>query len=232
MARQPLAAVVIVVTALALNSGGAAAADSVTAVINVADQLSVNATNISTLEGAAIHGPIATFVDSNRGAPASAFTATVHWGDGSRSPGVVAGISGSFSVTATHVYAEEGSYRLTILIQEAAGSHAASTGIARISDAPLSARGRNIGGGRTLNAVVASFGDGDPRGTITDYAAVISWGDGATSAGTISVADGGGFLVRGAHRYGGFGRFTIAIVIRDSGGAHRTVATHVVLVGP
>jgi hypothetical protein len=228
--RQRLAAAVIVVIAVALNSGGAAA-DSLTAIISVADQLSVNATNISTLEGAAIHGPIATFTDSNRGTPAGAFTATVIWGDRSRSPGVVGGTSGSFSVTAAHVYAEEGSYRLTIRLQESAGSHASGTGIARISDAPLSARGRNISGGRTIDAIVASFGDADPQGTITDYAAVILWGEGSTSVGTIAAADGGEFLVRGAHRFHRGGRFTIEIMIRDAGGVHTTAVTHV-LVGP
>jgi hypothetical protein len=232
MTRKLLSALVLVVI-LGLNDGVAAAAGtSVRAVIQVADQLRVNATNISTPEGAAIQGPIATFSDSNPVAPASAFAATVRWGDRSTSSGVVAGTDGSFSVTASHVYIEEGSYRVTVLIVETQAGQAASSGTARISDAPLSARGRNISGSRRLNAVLAAFSDADPRGTITDYAAVISWGDGSTSVGTIAAANGGAFLVRGVHRYRSAGRFTAQILIRDAGGARTTVATHVVVVGP
>jgi hypothetical protein len=47
---------------------------------------------------------IASFVAFDANAPASAFTATIDWGDGTSSPGTVAGADGSFTVQGGHAY--------------------------------------------------------------------------------------------------------------------------------
>jgi hypothetical protein len=44
--------------------------------------------------------------------PASAFTATIDWGDGTSSAGVVAG-GGSYAVLGSHTYADEGASPVT-----------------------------------------------------------------------------------------------------------------------
>ena len=55
------------------------------------------------------------------------------------------------------------------------------------------------------NAVVATFTDSDPRGTPSDYQAVIDWGDGflttASAAEDTIVRTDGGFRVLGSHTY-------------------------------
>ncbi|MBV8912619.1 MAG: hypothetical protein JOZ05_06230, partial [Acetobacteraceae bacterium] len=51
---------------------------------------------------------VASFTDSNAADPASGFTATITWGDGTSSAGTVAGANGAFTVTAGHTYADEG----------------------------------------------------------------------------------------------------------------------------
>jgi hypothetical protein len=198
---------------------------SVSAVVPIADQLSVRATNIATSEGASISGPIATFTDSDAARPSSAFSATVIWGDGTSSAGTVAGASGSFSVTASHVYAEEGSYPIRVSVQQAPnGSRAGARGTATISDAALSAVGTHVSSGVDLHAVVATFTDADPGHLVTDYTALIKWGDGSHSAGKVS-AQGGGFAVTGAHQYGHPGSYTITIAIADTGGARASATT-------
>jgi hypothetical protein len=52
-------------------------------------------------------GAVATFTAPQNNAPASAYTATINWGDGSSSPRVVSG-SGQFTITASHTFAGGG----------------------------------------------------------------------------------------------------------------------------
>src|SRR5262249_24069755 len=55
-----------------------------------------------------INTTVATFSDNNLGDVAASFTAQIDWGDGSTSPGIIVGSSGSFSVQGGHTYADEG----------------------------------------------------------------------------------------------------------------------------
>ncbi|HJT35300.1 MAG TPA: DUF4214 domain-containing protein, partial [Pirellulales bacterium] len=61
-----------------------------------------------------VNVPVATFTASNAQEPASAFTVTIHWGDGSSSPGT-ATLSGSqYTITGSHAYGDEGSFTAKI----------------------------------------------------------------------------------------------------------------------
>jgi len=54
---------------------------------------------------------VATFFDLNSPGPVADYSAVIHWGDGTNSPGTVIGFGGgSFSVTGSHTYAEESTY--------------------------------------------------------------------------------------------------------------------------
>jgi hypothetical protein len=64
----------------------------------------------------------------------------------------------------------------------------------------------------------------------SDYSATIDWGDGSSSAGTVSPGTGHGpYTVTGSHTYGSTGTFTITTTIKDVGGS-TTVATCTTLV--
>jgi phage gpG-like protein len=69
---------------------------------------------------------------------------------------------------------------------------------------------------------VATFSDADPGCTASDYTASIKWGDGSTTAGTIS----GHFTVTGTHTYASTGTRTITVAIHDAGGATATARSH------
>ena len=209
----------------------AASSVSVQGVVPIADQLRVRATNIATAEGASISGPIATFTDSDTARAAGAFTATVTWGDGHSTGGTVSGGTGSFSITASHTYAEEGSYTISVLVQQApSGSQASGGGTATIADAALTATGMRLSTSKTVHTVVATFSDADPGGTAADYTASIRWGDGTTTTGSIAPS-GTGFSVTGSHVYHKSGTFTISVAIRDAGGAHAAATTTCVVHG-
>src|SRR5262249_13210010 len=71
-----------------------------------------------------------------------------------------------------------------------------------VNPAPLSATAVNFGAtaGAPFSGTVATFTNADPHGSAASYAAVITWGDGSTSAGVIS-GTGSTLTVSGMHTY-------------------------------
>jgi streptogramin lyase len=63
---------------------------------------------------------------------------------------------------------------------------------------------------------VASFVDGTPTATQSDFTATIYWGDGAKSAGTITGSPGGPFDVSGSHTYSSAGTFHPYVTFHDT----------------
>jgi fibronectin-binding autotransporter adhesin len=60
---------------------------------------------------------VATFTDTNLSSQASDYTASIDWGDGTTSPGTVAGANGTFTVLDDpHTYADEGNYLVAVAI--------------------------------------------------------------------------------------------------------------------
>src|SRR5205823_12554081 len=68
--------------------------------------------------------------------------------------------------------------------------------------------------GKAFSGTVATFKDPDTSATTSEYSASISWGDGSTSAGTIS-GSGGNFTVSGSHTYAEEGSFIVKVTISD-----------------
>src|SRR5207253_828943 len=87
---------------------------------------------VTVAEGVAFSGTLATFTDPHAD-DAGAYRATIDWGDGSTAEdgSVVAGITrGSYLVLGSHVYAEQGSYAITVTLQDGDG-HAPTAASAR-----------------------------------------------------------------------------------------------------
>jgi hypothetical protein len=86
-------------------------------------------------EGMAVAGgsEVATFTSSNLSDSASAYTATIDWGDGTTSTGVITGSNGSFTVDTgtSHTPSDEGT--LTVTVTRPAGG-ATTTMTAPIGD--------------------------------------------------------------------------------------------------
>src|SRR5205823_14397087 len=82
--------------------------------------------------------------------------------------------------------------------------------------------------GPPVTARLLTFKDADPNGVVADYTASISWGDGHTSSGTLTVNSSGGFDVSGTNTYARTGTYTTKVLISDAGGSNvsaRTTAT-------
>ncbi|MEH2564263.1 beta strand repeat-containing protein [Bradyrhizobium sp. AZCC 2289] len=183
---------------------------------------------------------VATFTDTDTAALASDFLATIDWGDGTISAGTITGSNGSFAVIGGgHAYANAGQDTITVTVTDPAPGTAIvnATGTATIG----------LIGQEVLNSatervalapgtVVASFLDGNLADLPGGFTAIINWGDGTTSAGSI-VGSNGAFSIEGGHSYADEGSFTVTATTRISDNASVTssgpvaVAEHDVLAG-
>ena len=188
------------------------------------------ATATGGVEGTTAATLSATFTDANTGAPTSDFSGTINWGDGSGltsfTSADVSGSGGSFTVSGSHIYAEEGSYTPTVTINDDGGSTATDSGTTTVADAALTAGIAAVSGGvegTTAATLNASFSDANTGATASDYSGTIAWGDGTSTNfnfGSGAVSGGGGnFTVGGSHIYAEEGTYTSTVTINDDGGS-------------
>jgi hypothetical protein len=186
--------------------------------------ITATGTTFSATEGQQYSGTVATFTDPITTATTSDYAASIDWGDGSpSSPGTISGSGGNFTVSGAHTYAEEETSTVTVTIAGVtnASNTATATSTANVSDAALTASCATLPtSARSFNGSTATFTDAaSPGGTISDFSATITWGDGSTSDGTLSGPDGGPYTVSGSHTYATTGYFTISTTITDVGGS-------------
>ena len=199
--------------------------------------LAASGVNVAATEGASFTGPVATFTDADPNGTAGDYTATITWGDGHTSAGTISdkvgsGAAGVFTVSGTNTYAEEGTYAVSVTITETDADANTPTSVlpatvttgstATVQDAVLAAGGVNVAAteGASFTGPVATFTDADPNGTAGDYTATITWGDGHTSAGTISDKVGSGaagvFTVSGTNTYAEEGTYAVSVTITET----------------
>ncbi len=162
---------------------------------------------INATEGAPVSGVVATFTGVD---PTGSYSATITWGDGTTAAGTVTATGpGAYSVSGSHTYAEEGAETATVQVTDQTNQTSGSaTDSATVADAALTVT-RSAAGAlpNRYAAIGATFTDADPQGTVADYSAAISWGDGTTSAGSVAKNPyAAGFAVGGVHRYARGGR--------------------------
>jgi hypothetical protein len=190
------------------------------------DSLSVPAAPaITATEGTAFSGSVATFIDdTNSNNDQTDFTATINWGDGTTSAGTVNQTNGAvFEVDGSHTYADEGSFAVTATLSDDAPgtATATATGTATVAEADSFQPGPatvipTLTEGQEFTGVVAHFSDpGYPGNAATDFRATITWGDGTTSAGTVSGGAGSDLTVSGSHTYADEGLFSVGTVLAD-----------------
>jgi hypothetical protein len=172
------------------------------------------------------------FTDANAGATTADFSASITWGDSTTTTGTVTGAAGSFTVTGSHTYAEEGSYPVKVTVTDDGGSTTSANGTARPADAALQGTcGVKPVSPKAYSGRVATFTDANPSATTADFTATINWGDSTTSSGTVTGPVGGVFTVNGTHTYTSTGNFTISVTIVDDGGSRTTTRCTVLIFG-
>jgi len=167
---------------------------------------------VTAVEGQAFTGKaVATFTDPGGAEPVGDYLATIDWGDGTSSAGAISG-SGTFTVRGDHKYTEESAadhpgsnpYDITVTITHEAAPQTTVHTSAVVSDPAVVAIGgfsfTAVEGKPSAIQTLATFTDPGGAEPLADYGAMVDWGDGTTSAGTISVSA-GVYTVRGSHTY-------------------------------
>ncbi|SDO05813.1 hypothetical protein [Afipia sp. GAS231] len=207
------------------NSGSVAVDDS--------DVLTAQGTSLSGDPGSPLTNvTVATFTDSDGAALAGDFTATVDWGDGTRTAATVTGSNGSFAVTDSHTYAFAGQDTITVtLVDPVHGSaNTVAIGTATIglsTQVSLASATERLA--LSPNTVVAHIIDGHHADTAGSFTATIDWGDGVTSVGTITGSN-GSFSVEGGHTYADEGNFDVTATVVRISDATSVSATQTVVV--
>jgi hypothetical protein len=208
--------------------GTASASGTATASVNFAGHMVLaNAT-----EGTALpnNTPVATFSDSNGGDTPASFTATIDWGDGVTSSGTISGGAGTFTVSGGHTYLDEGNDTAKVVL-----THTADGATSTVSGSVAVAEGDVLAGHpvsftthahQAFSGTVATFDDTFTANVPGDFTATIDWGDGTTTAGTVSGGS-GTFTVSGSHSYASQGQDTVTVTLADDapGTASATVTS-------
>ena len=156
---------------------------------------------------------VATFTDPGGPELAGDYSASIDWGDGTTTTGTITLSSGTYSVSGDHIYAEESApdhvgsnpYVIVVTINHEAAPIATANTSATVSDPAVVATGgftfTAVEGVPSATQTVATFTDPGGAESLSDYSAMIDWGDGtAPTPGAISLS-GGVYTVQGSHTY-------------------------------
>ncbi|HEX2972078.1 MAG TPA: PKD domain-containing protein, partial [Tepidisphaeraceae bacterium] len=173
-------------------------------------------TAISETEGTPFTGKVASFTDTS----GPSCTARIDWTDGTVTSGsIVANGEGGYDVIGTHTFALDGVYSVLVTITDPAGNPATTvSSVATVADRQIVPTGglsaTATEGADGVGMTVATFTDPGGLETVDHYSATIDWGDGETSAGTITYnAQTKVFAVTGRHGYADNGTNTVTVTI-------------------
>lgn len=184
----------------------------------------------------------ATFTDVD---PGDLHTAVIAWGDGTTSTGTIGYSGGVGTVSGSHVYADNGSYTVTVTITDRyglSGTRTSTATIANVAPSATPAAAQTVAAGQAMSLTLANFSDPGftfaPAGTLETFAVSVNWGDGSAvqsvapnvtngSAGTATTGS-----VPGSHTYAAAGSYTVAVTITDDDGGTVTVNVPVTVTSP
>ena len=217
------------------DDGGCATAGFSATVLNVVPTLTAGP-DLATDEGSSLTASAA-FSDPGFDFPSAGtvedFTATVNWGDTTSGPMAVsetpgsAGVPTTGTVTASHVYADNGVYTATVTVCDDDGGCASASFLVTVNNVEptVTADAATYSGSEVYTPTV-TFSFSDPgfdfpaAGTAEDFTATVDWGDGSTSTAAVTEVPGSpGVPTRGTatatHAYGDNGDFTVTLTVCD-----------------
>src|SRR5262249_49587727 len=169
---------------------------------------------------------LATFTDPAGPEATTEYTVVVNWGDGSSADTITPTFSGgTFTVSGSHTYAEEGTFTVSVQILHGTAPNVTVTSTALLAHQQLTSltgptlpasgtEGTALNGGAIGS--IATFVDPAGVGAASDYTASINWGDGTTSAGTIVLPASGNTITvsAGDHIYTEEGFYTVTVTVQ------------------
>jgi hypothetical protein len=180
-------------TTLTLNQGTALSVIlKGKSVVSDAQLTNATSSNLVLFEGLAVSTQVATFTDLNPRGPISDFTATISWGDGSSSAGVITqpnGIGTAFTVTGSHAYAVPGSDTVKVTITDIGGATTSTTFVVTVQPSII-VLNPTVSGALTLTGSVSINITGAVIVDSSSASALTATGSSKLTAGTIQVVGG------------------------------------------
>ena len=147
--------------------------------------------------------------------PADTHTASIDWGDGNSSVGVVSESAGSGNVSGSYTYSDNGVFTVTVTVGDSGGGTTSDTLTISVSNvAPTVQAGSDnvVGSTAVYRMPPATFED---VGSADTHTATINWGDDAI---TVAFVNEGRKVVSSSHRYQDIGTFAVTITVTDDDG--------------
>jgi hypothetical protein len=187
-------------------------------------------------------GIVASFFDTNTADTYQDLSATINWGNGIVNAGSVVPnpiTPGLFDVHGTNTYTVAGTYAVNVLLTNRDGQSATATSHAIVAVPTFVASGTTFPttpGVPLPSTIVANFIDTNPNATAQNITAVINWGDGQASGGTVSGPNAAGvYTVMGSHTYALpslSGSYIVTVTIADPTGQTATATSTALVEAP
>ncbi len=182
--------------------------------------IGVDAGDDQTIDEGAYAGVSASYSGAATGA---APTATIEWGDGTVTDGKVTDVNGDGTVAGAHGYTSAGTYTVTVRLKDAedvTGSDTQQVVVENLPPAvaPYPASPPLPVVGQRFALTGFPFSD---AGVDEALSAVVEWGDGESSPGTVTVGPDAGAAggisgtVDAEHTYAGAGTYTVRMIVSD-----------------
>ncbi|MFO0961170.1 MAG: M36 family metallopeptidase, partial [Isosphaeraceae bacterium] len=177
----------------------------------------------SGVEGIPAYRQVATFTVDSANVTAGQYSAQINWGDGSITAGEVGvgASTGSFVVFGSHSY-PFGKYTAQVVITSRNGATATAGSVFTITDAPSTVTAAPVSaieGIATSPMTIATFANTDSFANAARFLATINWGDGTSSAGTVTGNAASGYSVAApVHTYANPGNYTVSVAIAQTTG--------------
>jgi hypothetical protein len=191
--------------------------------------LTATALPVHATEGKTFSGSVASFADADLSAAPAEFKATIDWGDGTSSAGTVSERArGAFAISGSHVYTHEVPALSTkIVIGRNGGETITVSATGSVADAPIQLSPGPVSTplGRVVNGlIVATFKHAGDE-TASFFTAIIDWGDGNSSTGSIAESN-GVFQIAGSHTYAKAGHYALKVAVSDMAGSTNAITEH------
>jgi cyclophilin family peptidyl-prolyl cis-trans isomerase len=201
--------------------------DYQTVEITVLNPFETETFQVTTSESTPIDQALLLSFAPNFAVAGSTYTASIAWGDQTTSDGtIVIGENGKFEVSGSHTYDRFGNYTVVVTIHDNFQSFTQTVNVnATITDRSIQAEWVEPhlpGGIGIINGVLAEVSDSNPNGLVSDLTAVIEWGDGSSTNGTITVDENGNIFVSGTKAYTAVGDYEVKVKITSAGGSTAT----------
>ena len=181
------------VTTSVLDIGGSSVSGQTSVTVAAAAIASGTGIPVFGTEGQNLIGvPVATFISDNPLATATGFSATITWGNGNTTPGVITQVGSTsttteFEVTGSNTYLSVSGSPFAITVQVTSTSGSSLPPIATtatITQTPISVSVfplvAKAGTATPANQLVGTFTDAGGSDPLADYSVTVSWGDGSS----------------------------------------------------